>query len=226
MLYTGFLDSLAKMTNRHHHDSNHHHPEPWYDTPDGFVEFLKHESRLDAPQREAALARAVGVLDDEPRQIIDLGSGVGSDATMLAGRFPTAQVRALDISDVLLPISPFSETSGTYVNAEARVQSFHAVVGPLGATRPAWKVLRVLGDLLQIGAPDYQSSEEVRHEALGGADVEFIAQDKLGNHSDAAPDLSEQPVTLDPIGIYQLDGVVRRAPSLQLTTDGKEGVSA
>lgn len=50
----------------------------------------------------------------------------------------------LDISDVLLPIAPFTETSGSFVNAEGRVQSFHAVVKPLGETRPAWKVLRVL----------------------------------------------------------------------------------
>ncbi|MCK9514704.1 MAG: NADH-quinone oxidoreductase subunit NuoG [Ottowia sp.] len=131
----------------------------------------------------------------------------------------------LDISDVLLPVSPFSETSGTYINAEARVQSFHAVVGPLGATRPAWKVLRVLGDLMQIGAPAYQSSEEVRLDALGGADAEFVAQDRLDNRSDAAIDVSGQSVTLNPVGIYQLDGIVRRAPSLQLTTDGKAGAA-
>ena len=54
----------------------------------------------------------------------------------------------LDISDVLLPIAPFTETSGSFVNAEGRLQSFHAVVRPLGDTRPAWKVLRVLGNLL------------------------------------------------------------------------------
>jgi hypothetical protein len=54
----------------------------------------------------------------------------------------------MDISDVLLPIAPFTETSGTFVNAEGRVQGFHAVVKPLGETRPAWKVLRVLANLM------------------------------------------------------------------------------
>lgn len=64
----------------------------------------------------------------------------------------------LDISDVLLPIAPFTETSGTFVNAEGRLQSFHAVVKPLVETRPAWKVLRVLANLLGVQGVDYESS--------------------------------------------------------------------
>ena len=67
----------------------------------------------------------------------------------------------LDISDVLLPIAPFSETSGSFVNAEGRLQSFHAVVRPLGETRPAWKVLRVLGNLLGLPGFDADSSVAV-----------------------------------------------------------------
>ena len=63
------------------------------------------------------------------------------------------------IADVLLPIAPFTETSGTFVNAEGRVQSFHGVVKPLGETRPAWKVLRVLGNLLGLPGFDYETSE-------------------------------------------------------------------
>jgi NADH-quinone oxidoreductase subunit G len=67
----------------------------------------------------------------------------------------------LDISDVLLPIAPFTETSGTFVNAEGRVQGFHAVVKPLGETRPAWKVLRVLANLLGLPGFDFESSQDV-----------------------------------------------------------------
>jgi NADH-quinone oxidoreductase subunit G len=67
----------------------------------------------------------------------------------------------LEISDVLLPVSPFTETSGTYVNAEGRVQSFHAVVKPLGETRPAWKVLRALANVLNLPGFEYESSQEV-----------------------------------------------------------------
>src|SRR3954468_18588576 len=72
-----------------------------------------------------------------------------------------------DVADVMLPISPFTETAGTFVNAEGRVQSFHGVVRPLGETRPAWKVLRVLGDMLGLPGFGQQSSEEVLAEALG-----------------------------------------------------------
>ena len=62
---------------------------------------------------------------------------------------------------MLLPIAPFTETSGTFVNAEGRVQSFHAVVKPLGETRPAWKVLRVLANLLGLPGFDFESSQDV-----------------------------------------------------------------
>jgi NADH-quinone oxidoreductase subunit G len=74
---------------------------------------------------------------------------------------------AADFADVLLPIAPFTETSGTFVNAEGRVQSFHGVVKPLGDARPAWKVLRVLGNLLGLQGFEQTSSEEVRAQALG-----------------------------------------------------------
>ena len=67
----------------------------------------------------------------------------------------------LAISDVLLPIAPFTETSGSFVNAEGRVQGFHAVVKPLGETRPAWKVLRVLANLLGVPGFDFESSTDV-----------------------------------------------------------------
>jgi NADH-quinone oxidoreductase subunit G len=132
----------------------------------------------------------------------------------------------LDVSDVLLPIAPFTETSGTYVNAEGRVQSFNAVVKPLGETRPGWKVLRVLGDLLSIEQPAFQTSREVLAAALGGDDVAMIGASLLSNKTAAAITLTSQSVTLNPIGIYQLDSIVRRAPSLQLTTDGRTGVAA
>jgi NADH-quinone oxidoreductase subunit G len=82
----------------------------------------------------------------------------------------------LEFSDVLLPIAPWTETPGTFVNAEGRVQSFHAVVKPLGEARPAWKVLRVLGNMLGLPGFEFESSQEVlgcprrrRCEAAAGA---------------------------------------------------------
>ena len=132
----------------------------------------------------------------------------------------------LDVSDVLLPIAPFTETSGSSLNAEGRVQSFHAVVPPLGDTRPAWKVLRVLADLLQVVQPAYQTSQEVLNEALGGSVTEFVTAEHLSNRTQAPINVAAAPVDLAPVGIYQLDGLVRRAPSLQQTTDAREGSPA
>ncbi len=69
-------------------------------------------------------------------------------------------------ADVLLPIAPFTETSGTFINTEGRVQTFNGVVAPLGETRPAWKVLRVLGNMLELDGFDFDTPEQVRAEVL------------------------------------------------------------
>ena len=126
-----------------------------------------------------------------------------------------------EFADVLLPVAPFSETAGTFVNAEGRVQSFHGVVRPLGETRPAWKVLRVLGNLLGLPGFEQASAEEVRAEALGA--VSALAA-RLDNHSAAVCSASPGPTALERIAdvpIYASDALVRRAPSLQATADAK-----
>jgi NADH-quinone oxidoreductase subunit G len=137
----------------------------------------------------------------------------------------------MDFSDVLLPISPFSETAGTFVNAEGRVQSFHGVVKPLGETRPAWKVLRALGNILglQDGAFAAHAAEEVL--AATGLSVGEKADSKRYNNkscSGSFDGLKAQNDMQEPCSaaIYQLDGVVRRAPSLQATRDGRLGHAA
>ena len=132
----------------------------------------------------------------------------------------------MDISDVLLPIAPFTETSGSFVNAEGRVQSFHAVVRPLGDTRPGWKVLRVLGDLLGLQQPAYETSPEVLAQALGAGVTGRVPENRLSNRTSARADVRAHAGSVPYVGIYQLDGIVRRAPSLQLTADAREGASA
>lgn len=132
----------------------------------------------------------------------------------------------MDISDVLLPIAPFTETSGTFINAEGRVQSFHAVVRPLGETRPGWKVLRVLADLLGVVQAPFDSSTEVLAEALGGAAQDWVPADRLNNTTTASAQPRGVIADVPYVGIYQLDGIVRRAPSLQQTADAREGASA
>lgn len=138
----------------------------------------------------------------------------------------------LACSDVLLPISPFSETSGSFVNAEGRLQSFHAVVKPLGDTRPAWKVLRALGEMLGISGFNHDSSEQVLKSALPGVPVgEKVPANLLSNVTDEGIDLAPARQAPCVASIYQLDALVRRSSVLQATADGRagtrlEGVSA
>lgn len=131
----------------------------------------------------------------------------------------------LAFSDVLLPIAPFTETPGTFVNAEGRVQGFHAVVKPLGETRPAWKVLRVLANLLGLPGFEYESAQEVLAAARGKDDaVQAMVQGgRLSNATAAAIRTDAAGGTPATAAIYQLDGIVRRAPSLQLTADARAG---
>ena len=132
----------------------------------------------------------------------------------------------MEFSDVLLPIAPFTETSGTFVNAEGRIQSFHAVVKPKGETRPAWKVLRVIANLLSLPGFEFESSQEVLAKiALDSKGTGHVAEDRLSNKTQTAIDLSPSVTAPVVASIYQLDGIVRRASSLQLTADGKAGVA-
>ncbi len=132
----------------------------------------------------------------------------------------------LDVADVLLPISPFTETSGTFVNAAGLAQSFHAVVKPLGETRPAWKVLRVLCNLMGIPSTDFETSQDVL--AATGLTVGQVSEAQLSNACDAPIEFKAIALDAAPsvAGIYQLDGLVRRAPALQHTVDAKQEVFA
>ena len=124
----------------------------------------------------------------------------------------------MSFSDVLLPVAPFTETAGTFINTEGRAQSFHGVVKPLGETRPAWKVLRVLGSMLHVPGFEFETIEEVRAKAIPAN----IAS-RLSNACDVAIDLTPATEKPEVASIYQLDSLVRRAPSLQLTADAKAG---
>jgi NADH-quinone oxidoreductase subunit G len=125
-------------------------------------------------------------------------------------------------SDVLLPIAPFTETSGSFANAEGRVQSFHAVVKPLGETRPAWKVLRVLANLLDVSGMSFESTQDVLSAMnASGIDGKAVAADRLSNGFNGTIDLTPAEVRPAVASIYQLDGLVRRSGSLQLTADAR-----
>ncbi len=144
--------------------------------------------------------------------------------------FLTPFVQGLDQADVLLPVSPFTETAGSFVNCEGRLQDFHGVVKPAGDTRPGWKVLRVLGTLLKLPGFDAEAAADVRALVTTGADD--IAA-RLGNGirlelvaPQAAPSGSAQgsAVAVERVAdvpIHFADPLVRRSRPLQHTVDAR-----
>ncbi len=130
-----------------------------------------------------------------------------------------------DVADVLLPVAPFTETAGSFVNAEGRLQAFHGVVKPLGETRPGWKVLRVLGNLLGLPGFDAESAEDVRAQALGDADA---LATRLDNTCAVDPvpavvaaSAAQGVQRIADVPTYAVDPLVRRAAALQLTADAR-----
>ena len=177
---------------------------------------------LNAGQMLDGKLKAVILLNNEPE--FDSAPGAQSKVSLnLAQMVVTlSPFRAnMSFSDVLLPIAPFTETPGTFVNAEGRVQGFHAVVKPLGETRPAWKVLRVLANLLGLPGFDFESSQDVLRQ-IAGTEEGQVPATMLGNGSDAVITLASVAAPVPAVSsIYQLDSLVRRATSLQLTADAR-----
>ncbi|MET0540391.1 MAG: NADH-quinone oxidoreductase subunit NuoG, partial [Variovorax sp.] len=183
---------------------------------------------LNAAQMLSGALKAVVLLNNEPEFDSAIGVDVPAGLTHAQMVVTMSPFKAnLAFSDVLLPIAPFSETSGTFVNAEGRVQSFHAVVKPLGGARPAWKVLRVLANMLGLPGFDFESSQDVLAQLRAGQDAgaTHLHAERLSNAAPADVDLStpasSAPVLPAVATIYQLDGIVRRATSLQLTADAR-----
>ena len=126
----------------------------------------------------------------------------------------------LEAADLLLPIGTFAETSGTYVNVEGTWQSFSGVANPVGEARPAWKVLRVLGNLVEADGFDYVTSEDVLAECRTQVgDVEACAY--KGSGKAAKVNGEDKPADEIDVPLYSVDGLVRRATALQRTTEAR-----
>ena len=186
-----------------------------------FVGAQPQKNGLNAHQMLNDGLKAAILLNTEPA--LDSAYGVtGLDKAQMVVTLSPFKTN-LAFSDVLLPIAPFTETSGTFVNAEGRAQSFHAVVKPLGDTRPAWKVLRVLGNLLALPGFGFESSQDVLV-SLGLATddgVQQVSALQLSNAVSGAVSTASVDVKPCTASIYQLDSLVRRSPSLQLTADAR-----
>jgi NADH-quinone oxidoreductase subunit G len=125
-------------------------------------------------------------------------------------------------ADALLPVSPFTETAGSFVNCEGRLQSFNGVVKPLGEARPAWKVLRALGSQLALPDFGFDSIDDVRAALLPPADSirERLANGTRLEIATPATTVAGYERVAD-VPIHFADPIVRRAPSLQRTADAK-----
>ena len=182
-----------------------------------------------AAQMLAGGLKAVLLLNNEPE--FDSAAGASAAAALDAAEMVVtlSPFKAnMAFSDVLLPIAPFTETSGSFANAEGRVQSFHAVVRPLGEARPAWKVIRVLGNMLGLPGFAQESSQDVLA-ALGLAQLEGVTRipaERLSNATRASVAAATAAAAPAVASIYQLDSLVRRATSLQLTADARQAQGA
>ena len=190
----------------------------------GYVaDALPHGGGLNAWAMLEQPRKAYLVLHAEPE--LDCASPLNAAQALSSAEMVVAmsafQTRASEYADIVLPVAPFTETSGSFINAEGRVQSFNAVVKPLDETRPAWKVLRVLGNLLGLAGFDFESSEAVRAAVLGGNRVSVADQLRyevgavevmLSSDASAVERVADVP-------IHFADPIVRRAPSLQRTRD-------
>ncbi|RUR11225.1 NADH-quinone oxidoreductase subunit NuoG [Legionella septentrionalis] len=119
-----------------------------------------------------------------------------------------------DYADVILPIAPYAETSGTYINVDHTWQTVKGALAPHGESRPAWKILRVLGNLLHVRDFDYLSSEDVLKEIKEQADM-MLETRYTPFYPESLPQAQEQLVRVGEWPLYRCDAIVRHALALQ-----------
>jgi NADH-quinone oxidoreductase subunit G len=170
--------------------------------------------------------KAYVVLHAEP--LLDADNGQQAIAALRGAQFAVAltpyRSAAAEWADVMLPVSPFTETSGTFVNAQGLPQSFKGTVTPFGQTRPGWKVLRVLGNVLHLAGFDDETSESVRDAVLAGG-----IEGRLSNEIKAPLGLGQVASGLERVAdvpIYRTDAMVRRSEPLQAAPASKKPAAA
>jgi len=166
--------------------------------------------------------KAFVLLNVEPE--LDCADPQAAVAAMRRAQFVislSAYKTGLDYAHVLLPIAPFTETSGSFVSTEGRLQSFHATVNPLGEARPAWKVLRVLGTMLGKPGFEFDNVEEVRAACLSGRDITGLLSNNISAGEAKAGERPGGIQRIADVPIYFADPLVRRSAPLQKTRDAR-----
>jgi NADH-quinone oxidoreductase subunit G len=167
---------------------------------------------------EIARKKALVLLNVEPRlDLADPQATAGAEFVVMLASWKPAH----DEADVLLPVAPFTETSGTFINTEGRIQSFHATVNPLGEARPAWKVLRVLGSLLGLPGFELDTVTEVRAACLGRGDIAARLSNRLKAEGLQQPAFAPGIQRIADVPMYFADPLVRRSPPLQKTREAR-----
>jgi NADH-quinone oxidoreductase subunit G len=168
--------------------------------------------------------KAYVLLHAEPE--LDCADSAAALATMCGGEFVVQlsafRTAASAYAKVLLPIAPFTETPGTFINAEGRVQSFNACVKPAGDARPGWKVLRVLGTMLGLPEFNFDTVEQVRSACLGGRDIASLLSNRTSVPASAQATAVQGTQRIADVPIYFTDALARRSVPLQKTRDAQE----
>ncbi|HED33400.1 MAG TPA: NADH-quinone oxidoreductase subunit G [Gammaproteobacteria bacterium] len=148
----------------------------------------------------------------------------GADFKVVINNYATEAMK--EYADVILPLSAFTETSGTYVNATGAWQSFNGAAMPLGESRPGWKILRVLANMMGIEGFEYMSSEEVRNDVKAQC-REIQLDNSLSTDSQFGDIVSDKGLQrVGDVSIYAVDSLVRRSTPLQLTKDADRNYAA
>ena len=183
------------------------------------ADVLALDSGASIQEMQAAPKKAVLLLNVEPEiDVADGGQAVAAlkQAQSVMAFTPFVSDTLLEVCDVLLPIAPFTETSGSFINMEGRLQSFYGVVKGLGDSRPLWKVLRVLGNVFALQGFEYDSSEQVLKDAVNADTL----PEKLNNQAawqSADVQTASGLVRVGGVGIYHSDAIARRSAPLQAT---------
>ena len=169
----------------------------------------------------AAPKQAVLLLNVEPEA--DVVGGAAAVAALKQAKSvmaftPFVSDTLLEVCDVLLPIAPFTETSGSFVNMEGRLQSFHGVVQGFGDSRPLWKVLRVLGNLFDLQGFEYHDTAAILKDALDAESLPSKLNNRAASTQKDFQTTSSRLVRVGGVGIYHTDAIVRRSAPLQATS--------
>ena len=178
-------------------------------------------------EMQAQPKKAVLLFNVEPD--VDVAGGAAAVAALKQAQSvmaftPFESETLREVCDVMLPIAPFTETSGSFINMEGRLQSFHGVVKGLADSRPLWKVLRVLGNVFELQGFEFNSSEQVLAEAIQPSSLPT----KLNNSVNVVA-RANQPTNVllrvGGVGIYHTDAIVRRSAPLQATSHAQTPVA-